>query len=888
MDETQIRKVLYKAKELNVIINKDLAAKALEIKEAAISAENKRLLDRLVSSLEQYIAKEQNLVYVGFVGHYSSGKSSTINSILKIKGSRDERNTDLNPTDTTITLITDKANSQKIIHMTKESVYVPVRTATIDSVFLKNLVIADTPGSGDPNIANELIQDFLPICDYIFYFVSAANPVDQADIPLLLQKNKKLPFIPLYFIVTRSDEFKLVADRPLSEGNIDTSKRNGFTGQLMSRLKEFADASELSENNFVFIDNKEGYNIEELRAKISHWSTELEQSSIWNNHSHKLEFYSRNLKDLELFFLNTIKDKIKVTGDFLRTAGENIHKFDAAVEVNNEKLRNVWADGDRKLKRALQAESEQLDGMIKMNVPTMLSNTEEMSIEKRSMATFIENQSNGNIGRFTAELYNLSKSKILAIKQDIDNILNNDDTDLAVEDIREVFPARLNLSDIDEKLEIDFPKMDAPMISYLNRLYRLADEQRSSLIARLEQFLGAMNRQQLINALEDVYKQGADTISENFDKYFDVIEMYKASVLTKNTKDTIQKLRIGKQLDDLDDEFPEEYKLTKKDEAISTIYPKKDEKILDMKKDMAAIEDCILELKRELGASSIKRDSTINNFFQKGEYKIADVMEDAVLSLETEVNRLYKEKLMTAFESHRGHFLEFSGQQKKQRKTRRTAIIKWTSIAAGCGILFYFFLVKLNMITPTSVRWTIGFGLISSAVWALAGNVFAKFKNDLNKMTQRHHRTFQQKARERLKSIFNEDFFNTLNLSLADARPKKLTSLERIYQGKLAAISNPANSEIAQALQGLIDKNMMFIAEQKKYLGFVTSFHSLFAGIFSNHDENIEKIRLITHQIKQKSIEPSFTLLNNTKIDLEQVKDQIEIIETEQEIAQKL
>jgi hypothetical protein len=884
MNETQIRKILAKAIELNVIIDQDLATKALEIKDLAESAENKKLLKRLISSLEQYIAKEQNLVYVGFVGHYSSGKSSTINNILHINGGRDERPTDLNPTDTTITLITDKSNSQKIIHMTKESVYVPVRTITIESTFLKELVIADTPGSGDPNIDNELIQDFLPICDYIFYFISAANPMDQADIPLLRQKNHKLPFIPLYFVITRSDEFKLINEQPLSDENIDSSKRDNFTGQLMSRLKEFANAGELTENNFVFIDNRDKYNIEELIAKISFWSSDVDPSVLWDNHGHKLDFYSNNFHELESFFLNTIKQKIKITGDFLRTAGENIHKFDAAVEVNNEKLRNVWVESDRKLKRALQTELDQLETMMSDTIPRTLSNTEEMVFEKKKLSEFIENQSNGNIGRFTAQLYSLIKSEILKIKQDIANVLDNNDIDIVIEDIRLVLPARIDLSGIDEILEIDFSKMDESLINYLNRLYRLADDQRIGLITRLEHFVIAINKQQVINTLDDIYAQGAATITENFDKYFDVIEMYKASVLTKNTKDTIQKLRIGKQLDDLDDEFPEQYKLTKKEDAISIIYPKKDERISQLKIKVNEIEDDSVLLKRQLSSDNIKRDATLNSFFGKDEFKIADIMEEAKLSIETEINKLYQEKLLSAFENHRLDFLSYMDQKQKQKIIRNRAILIWTALATICGVLVYIMLLKLNMITPTSVIWTIGFGVISSGISALIANSWVRFKNDLTKMMERHKESFQIRAVAKLKSTFNEDFFNTLSLGMTDARPKKLPSLEKIYEEKLATITETANVTVGQILNDLITKNTILIEQCTKYLNLVTEFHSLFIGVFSNQDENIAKIRLITQQIKQKSIEPSFMLLESTQSDLEQVKREIESIEVEREI----
>ncbi|RQO77766.1 hypothetical protein DBR40_07260 [Pedobacter sp. KBW01] len=884
MDENQIRKILSKAKELNIVIDQDLATKALEINSLAASAERKKLLNRLISSLEQYIAKEQNLVYIGFVGHFSSGKSSTINSILKISDTPDERHTDQNPTDTTITLITDKSNSHKVMHMTKESTLVPVRTFLIESVYLQNVVVADTPGSGDPNIANELIQDFLPICDYILYFISAANPIDQADIPLLMQKNIKLPFIPLKFVVTRSNEFCKVGGTAVSSENIDDSKRDNFTGQLISRLKEFAKTDELTVDDFIFIDNRDKYNIDELGSKISSWSSALDQTAIWNNHSHKIDFYSGNLNELEQYFLKTISDKIRITADFLTTAGENIHKFDAAVEVNNEKLRSVWIDSERKLKKSSQTEIEQLDYLIKARIPVVLFNSEQMASEQRIINSFIENQSNGNIGQFASVLYQQVRSRITVVKQDLENALENED--ILIEDIRNVLPPRIELSTIEEKVGVDFSKMDAQVISYLNRLYNLADGFRLALISRIEMFLTALNQKPVVNTLENIYKHGGETISENFDKYFDVIEMYKASVLTKNTKDTIQKLRIGKQLDELDDEFPEEYKQTKKEEAIDSIYPKKEDKIAELRVAVHEIEDQVLALKRELSSEQIKRDSTLNTFFEKEEFKITDIMEEAKNSIEKEVNRIYQEKLLKVFEDHRKEYLVYLERKEKQNKIRIWAIAKWTLIAAVLGALFAVALFKLKMVTPASVIWTIGIGLGTSFIWAVLAYIIAIFKNDLTTLTEKHNRAFREKSIQRIKSDFNEDFFNGISQAINEARPKKLPSLESIYLKKIGEVTGAGNLEVQQLLADLNNQNDKLISEIIKYNQLVSGFQQSFNGIFSNLDENILKIRLITQQIKQKSIEPSFALLENTQIDLKNVKVQIESIVTGTEVVE--
>ncbi|MGB3106170.1 GTPase [Sphingobacterium siyangense] len=875
MDENQIRKILSKAKRLNNIVSDNLASKALEITQLAESSDKKKLLERLISSLEQYIAKEKNIVYIGFVGHFSSGKSSTINSILELSNTQNARHTDLNPTDTTITLITDNANSSKIMHMTRESTYVPVRSVFIESNFLDNLVIADTPGSGDPNIVNELIQDFLPVCDYILYFISAANPIDQADIPLLHQKHLKLPFIPLNFIITRSDEFQLSREHNLSEENIDKSKRDNFIGHLISRLKEFANAGELTVDDFIFIDNNHKYNINKLRSKISDWTTNLDQNALWNNHSHKLEFYASNFEELETYFLNVIINKIRITSNFLSTAGENINKFDAVVEVNNEKLKSVWLESDRTLQRDFQLEWQHFDLIINKFIPKSFTDSPEIKSELEKINNFIEHQSNGNIGRFTAELYQQGKSQILRIQQDIDRSLNT--KDFLREDIRDILPPRIEMAITDETLDIDFSKLNSPTTAYLDRLNLLVDSEKLALSSRIDKFITILSKSQLVNTVEQLYEFGAEKIGENFDKYFDVIEMYKASVLTKNTKDTIQKLRIGKQLDDLDDEFSEQYKLTKKQEAISAIYPRKEDRITDFKIAIHAIEDYLNEQKRDLTAIHIRKNN-IKDFFGKESYKITEIINEVKVAIENEVNKLYYDKLLRVFEKHRTEFLSLNELKKTQKKVRLNAILKWIVGSAAILLIIYLMLLKMDYVAPTTLVWNVLIGLITTMFGSVLGWCIGFLKNDLKKMTEKHESIFLENSYKQLNAEFNEDFFNSLNLSVSESKPKKLSSLENIYSEKLTSITVPAFSEADETLSKVNAHNELLIGEANKYLELVESFKNSFNYVFTNLDDNILKIGTITQEIKEKSIEPSFALLKNTEADLDLVKKEIEQI----------
>ena len=47
-------------------------------------SEKRSELRRLRRSLQQYVAKSKALTYIGLIGHFSSGKSSTINTLLDL------------------------------------------------------------------------------------------------------------------------------------------------------------------------------------------------------------------------------------------------------------------------------------------------------------------------------------------------------------------------------------------------------------------------------------------------------------------------------------------------------------------------------------------------------------------------------------------------------------------------------------------------------------------------------------------------------------------------------------------------------------------------------------------------------------------------------------
>jgi hypothetical protein len=87
------------------------AMSALELSKNAKAAAQYSILKRLSKSLLQYIERDGALFYVGLIGHFSAGKTSSINSLLQTWATEFERKTDFHPTDKTITLITREKNA---------------------------------------------------------------------------------------------------------------------------------------------------------------------------------------------------------------------------------------------------------------------------------------------------------------------------------------------------------------------------------------------------------------------------------------------------------------------------------------------------------------------------------------------------------------------------------------------------------------------------------------------------------------------------------------------------------------------------------------------------------------------------------------------------------
>ena len=363
---------------LNDIILVEESADIFDVKTDAVAAERYKELVSLRRSLDQYNQKNGGLLYIGFIGHFSAGKSSTINSFLNIIDSTGDRLTDIHPTDKAVTLITDTSNSGTLIGMHRRG-DLEVGVSLKESKYLKEVVLVDTPGSGDPFIVEEMVRDFLPICDTIIYVLNSVMPLDSSDLPVLKKSHKELPFIPIKFIVTRASEFSKDTDKPFSNKNLDQQRADLFISELISRLSGSIEGLAVREEETLIIDNKNGYNLEKLKNFLSSATNSITTNKL---HSHKISYYINNANKLKKYFLQNILDKDNALDDLLETAKKNHEKYQQTINISNSRLTEEWGASRIELLNNKRLEIEWSDSLLKQISISKNLGSDEISIKQ--------------------------------------------------------------------------------------------------------------------------------------------------------------------------------------------------------------------------------------------------------------------------------------------------------------------------------------------------------------------------------------------------------------------------------------------------------------------------------------------------------------------------
>ena len=866
-DNTETKFILESLDKIIALTNEELANNVLEVKSNLDTSKNYDLLRRIHKSVTQYTEKKRDLVYIGFMGHFSSGKSSTINSILNLTG-KDAREVDLHPSDKAISLITHPVNEPSFIKLVSYG-NTPVKPVIVEHDFLENLVLIDTPGTGDtdPLLMNELMQDYLPICDIIFYFFSSTNPLDKNDLPLLKAKHKNLPLIPTKFIVTRADEFRTNFDEAISENNFSVIEASKFINKAKARIEESIDLFKLNEKDFYVIDNKKGFNLNELLDFINEFiATDNIQNKI-KMHEYKVALFRKTGLNIRDNFSEHAHNKLKTLDKYISEAKGNILKYDDKVRIANNRLTETWKEYKDNIEKIRNKNIKGLEEAYAKTVPNNIW-------ENYSLKTLLKDINN-NFNFFkSSSISDYSKlfidNIITELNPHFEEIENNIKSSNfvsfeGVEYKLENFKIT-DISDVNINLPItidrDLNKIQPELINVVKDFIFSMKSNNKSLSVRLSKNLP-------LQQLTDIIKKSHNGLDHDIDSHFEQVYLYRAGVFAEHVKEYIEKVGIGNRLNQLEKEFNESFKDKIKNEAKEILFPDYEKKQLwfksELKELLVRFDDNTNNLSSiDLSVMDFESLDINSKIKEKSEELKSALLTNINRRISTVVNNIVKD-INSEVKSTQ---LEYKKATKELRNKRLLRLVLFALIPAIVIIPFSFFDV-LNLIpnVANSFLISIAANIVIPGIVFLYGRATDKYPNRINKKKDEYKNDVIEKSSNIIKDQL-EAFKETKEEQVIIEKQFKETFDKQILDIK--------EQKFSEYIGSIYSKLVMMYHEdieiRKNYIQKIDTLTQEFINYFSYDEEKLEKI---SGEIKKEAIEPSFTFLEQLKKDITGVYEQM-------------
>jgi hypothetical protein len=796
------------------------------------------------------------------------------------ESSEKARRVGLNPVDKSITLITHNDNRDCIFSSTREGI-VSIRSSLIDNELLRDLVIADTPGAGDPILAHEIAQDFLPICDLIIYFFSAAVPLDNADIPLLKEQSTQLSFIPIHFTITRADEFKSKHEAPFSESNFDREKSNLFLSELSSRVNHlFQGSLVLDGQSFTLVDNKTQFHIDELRDYLTEFVSISNRSGQLNIHSHKILYFQSSAKKLQEFFCDFLSEKLVSLRNILETAESNIQRFEGKIRLSNNTLTASWNEKLENINHIYKETSfgdliptNALQGSIPEFSAQAFSSLYKCNFEKeydsffeqfqrdmifqvsKQLSVFISDRKT-NVNLLTA-LNSATSSQIVEVD------FSSFRTDIVLDKINLAPPAILRL-----ELSSKIRGLDENLVKVFEKLNRQVIDLRKLLI-----------ESKPIGEYQDIIKDACSSLARDFDDYFDSIAVYRTSIFSLGVKEATAKLGLGRQMDTLEaNKFTDEQTQIIKQDAQIHVFPDSFNVFQKNLQEVSRLKVDTDKLQAKLKTIQAAKTTWNSEIYSENESlelitPLKSDLSAVTTNYITKVQEAMNDGIRILFREYNEKWLKEVDSLKVIRRKRLLIFAVSFGLAGLAGYVLYVFgrqSEPANNIFITSIL-----GIATNIVSSLIGWIFAK-------VTDQFPINIKSSESNLLAEMRND------YSSLVDM---KLASLDEIFKFDKRLILNVWNDLLIRnpkkdwenrredfytSLRPCLNE---FLELYNQYLSMIEDTTEKAASYFLNKENNLQKLNEFSDDLQKRSIAPSFELLKQTEDNLKHVIKGIQEIE---------
>ncbi|MEQ9311568.1 MAG: GTPase, partial [Cytophagales bacterium] len=811
----------------------DLHRNVLEIDSNSDSTFHFSNLFRISNSLEQYVNKEIGLCYVGFLGSYSSGKSSTINSLLNLWGTDKERKTNNNPTDGSITLITNQSNGERIFSFAKEG-SISIRTLTyFENDFLKNIVLMDTPGSGDPNILESVVRDSLPLCDLIIYTLNITSPFTEIDRPFLEAQQSKLKGIPLIFVLTRADDYKKIKSISLEDENLNEEKFREDLNLLVARMNETIKTSSFDVKDFLLIDNTEGYNIAKLKERIVA-SFAIDGKDLIKLHNHKLNYFKNEIDTIYNYFNNQAKDKEDTCHRFISKAEQNIDLFNNRIEISKIKFKSLWMETQKGF-------HDHYNGLVRSFLDSLIDELNEIKPFHLSDTFLYYNKG------LVKELRELSITSSDLVIRDIEYRVEKQ-LDSIYEKITEQLKTgyHIELNNIDWELhtKAEFPLDKTELVDKYCSIQESKIRGDYYLVRnQIDKFTKNLKSNKVIVAFQNILNEYHEKSIDVLESYFEALQMYNLALFAFEVRSYITDLGLAKKFEEIESggiDKGKYHELVKKD----------------------FLDGCYNSInhfgekveKRELAITTIKTQysnltiNSINHAAAEGssEFSSNDIVEINMSKVEDLLNR----QILLTIDGIKDELRKVTSRLKILRRNRWKKYLAVLPITLFTWVIVHFDVLKTPMPDTVVVNFIIS--LAVGLIGTLVIRIFDNYTNIRDKLKG-----------EKLEQI-TDDLSKSLKMILKNLRDNNSQNRGEVselilanWEKKLSTIFNRVQSEFQDNKEGqILSYRDQLLGEVKGYKSDYVGEYDNLVKYFNNEEDNLIKITNVADNIRKDAIEP--------------------------------
>ena len=411
--------------------------------------------------------------------------------------------------------------------------------------------------------------------------------------------------------------------------------------------------------------------------------------------------------------------------------------------------------------------------------------------------------------------------------------------------------------------------LDENLVEHYNDLNRNMEELQKRLL----------NQTPLIQFKEVIY-DAVNALGKDFDNYFEAIAVYRTGIFSLGAKDAIAKLGLGSQMDDLEaNELTETRKLSIKQESQECIFPNNKEILNDLFKNLddliPKISDLQLKFKKlssrkslviaDIPASEIDKNTAVEDT----KNQLFNSLDNALQEIQELVNSKISNLVITSSEDWK--------LSVEEMKTDRISRI-WTFIIGACigsTLLYIIYLFFSKVDLASNVANVVISGILINAFSIPIASWLEKVTDNFPKNIKRREKEILSRFRADYSSIINEAISNLKSTVKLDS--EIVTNLwGKILVTKPRKNWRSQREDFHKDLRLCLNEYNGLCVE---YSEIVKKSADISSGYFADTQENLRKLEIFAADLQIESIQPSFSLLESTKLNLESIIQKIRAIE---------